>query len=265
MTATPIPILMYHSISTRASRRFRPFAVSPERFEAHVRAICAGGRSAITVSTLVEAMQQPGARLPDNPVVLTFDDGFADFLHAALPVLSAYRLPATLYVVTGFSGSTSRWLAKAGEGDRPLLSWTELAEVNRRGIEIGAHSVTHAALDMIPLREARDEIRNSKLTIEDRLGIAVASFAYPYGFYSAPVRALVEEEGYSSACAVRYAASSIDDDRFALARHIVPHDAGADAIAALLDDRPAILPLMRNRARSAVGRLVRQSFYGIKP
>jgi len=264
MGTTSIPILMYHSISAQASRKFRPFAVPPHRFEAHVRAIHAGGRSAITVSAMAESMQQAGAAVPEKPVVLTFDDGFTDFLRAALPILSAYRMPATLYVVTGLTGSTSRWLASAGEGDRPLLHWAELAEISRHGIEIGAHSVTHAALDMVSHRQAREEIRNSKMTIEDRLGIAVNSFAYPYGFHSARVRELVAEEGYRSACAVRYATSSLDDDRFALARHIVPHDADADEIAALMDGRPALLPLMLNRTRSAAWRLLRHSWCRIR-
>jgi peptidoglycan/xylan/chitin deacetylase (PgdA/CDA1 family) len=264
MASTPIPILTYHSISVHAARQFRPFAVSPARFEAHLQAIRADGYSPITVSTLAHIMQRCGAGLPDKPVVLTFDDGFADFLHEALPLLTAYNVPATLFMVSGLSGSSSRWLLKAGEGERPLLTWAELQEISRQGIEIGAHSVTHPKLDMIPLRHACAEIRDSKVAIEDRLGVEVRSFAYPYGFYNAAVRELVAEAGYSCACAVRYATSSIHDDRFALARHIVAHDTSGEDLSALLAGRSPLLPIMRNRARSAAWKIVRHSFIGIQ-
>lgn len=259
-----VPILMYHSVSTGGARGFRRFTVAPRLFEEHVRVMRDQGHTALSVSDLVERRTR-GAAPPRRAVVLTFDDGFDDFYTAAMPILTKYDVAATLYVVSGCLGATSRWLAGAGEGNRPMLSWSRLAEVRKLGIEIGAHTVTHKALDAIPAAEARAEIEGSKRDLEDRLGEPVTSFAYPFGFHSKRVRAMVIAAGFTSACAVRYGSSPVHDDRFALARHIARHDASAEDIGAILDGRPPAAALLYDRARSNAWKLVRQAWHGALP
>jgi peptidoglycan/xylan/chitin deacetylase (PgdA/CDA1 family) len=95
-------------------------------------------------------------------------------------------------------------------------------EVHAQGIEIAAHSHQHAPLDVLPAAQANFEVVHCKQILEERLGVQVASFAYPYGYYSAAVQRMVETAGYSSACAVRYRRSGVKDDVFALSRLIVP-------------------------------------------
>jgi peptidoglycan/xylan/chitin deacetylase (PgdA/CDA1 family) len=250
---------MYHSISQVASRRFRRFAVSPEHFEEHLRLIRESGFVCVTVSALVEMLRRPYARLPAPCIALTFDDGLEDFFTSALPLLVKYAMVGTLYVVTGYVGERAQWLADSGEGERRMLSWSQIAAVSRAGIEIGAHTVTHPALDTIPVGHARAEICNSKHELEDRIGRQVRSFAYPFGFYDRAVRELVEEAGFESACAVRYATSSRQDDRFALPRHIVRGDARGRDIGALLAGRAPAWPLMRDRACAGAWKLVRHA------
>src|SRR3954449_3067340 len=123
-----VPILMYHSIAREAGRRFRPFVVAPEQFAEQIAYLDQAGYTPLTVSELVRAWAYRGIGLPTRPVVVTFDDGFADFHTAALPVLARYGFSATLYVATGYIGDTSRWLAAEGEGERPMLTWAQLAE-----------------------------------------------------------------------------------------------------------------------------------------
>jgi peptidoglycan/xylan/chitin deacetylase (PgdA/CDA1 family) len=212
-----IPILMYHSVDRASAPAFRSFVVSPERFDEQMARLKAGGYQAVTVSDLARA-RRGGPPLPARPVVITFDDGFADFHRHALPVLCRYGLTATLYLVTGEIGGTSRWLAREGEGDRPMLSWTQVREVAAAGIECGAHSVSHPKLDALPRRSAAIEVRWSKETLEDRLGRPCLTFAYPYGFYDAAVRRLVRQAGFASACAVRFCLSGPTDDLFGLRR-----------------------------------------------
>src|SRR5579863_2353593 len=101
-----IPILMYHSIADRAAPRFRQFTVPPALFADHISYLRQHGYTPLTVT---QACEQRAASLPGKPVVITFDDGFADFYTNALPILSRYKFPATLYVTSGFMGSTSRW------------------------------------------------------------------------------------------------------------------------------------------------------------
>ena len=145
-------------------------------------------------------------------MALTFDDGFADFARCALPMLREFGMTATLYVVTGVLGGTFRGL--------PVLDWGALAAVREAGIEIGAHTVSHPALDRLSPDRAFAEVRDCKRLLEDRLRTAVTSFAYPFGFYTSLTRRAVIAAGYEAACAVGYAFSRDDDDPFALRRMI---------------------------------------------
>ena len=258
MFGPKIPILMYHSISAGCGPRFQRFAVSPAAFREHARFLSAHGFQSLTVSQLVAALDGEAA-LPPKPVVLTFDDGFADFYEAALPILLEFGLTATLYVVSGAIGGTSDWLAGIGEGDRRLVGWRQLDEIRRSGIEIGAHTVTHAALDLLPIGAAKAEIARSKRDLEEGLGASVLSFAYPFGYYNEDVRGLVKDQGYASACAVRYAMSSLADDRFALARHIALDGWDGETLGNVLAGHPPTLSNFYDQTRSRAWSAVRQS------
>lgn len=253
----PVPILMYHSISASAPRRLRRFTVQPERFEEQARHVRNQGYSSFTVTDFVR-MRDDGT-LPDKAVVLTFDDGFADFHETALPILTKYRLAATLYVVSGYVRSTSRQVDRAGARSPRFLSWSQLAEIEEHGIEVGAHTISHPALDTLPIGRARDEIVLSKRHLEDGLGIAINSFSYPYGYYSQAVRDLVVSAGYTSACAVRYAMSPPHDDRFALCRQFVRHDADMSCFEALLAGEGPRIRTIYDHLRSHTWKCMRQA------
>lgn len=188
----------------------------------------------MTVTEFVQAMARRGAALPPRPILLTFDDGYADFYIAALPALRRHGFTATLYVTTGYVGGTSRWLHAKEDTSRPMLTWTQLAEINARGIECGAHSHTHPPLDMLPLDAVHEEIVRSKLLLEEHLGQSVSSFAYPFGYYSERVQQIVQATGCTSACAVRLAMSSLDDNPYALARLAIRPDTSVLALATAL-------------------------------
>jgi peptidoglycan/xylan/chitin deacetylase (PgdA/CDA1 family) len=257
MRRVDIPILMYHSIADEPPRAFRRFAVAPAQFAAQMRALVANGFHTVTVGDLVEA-RAGRAILPPRPIVLTFDDGFADFHSSAAPILFRFGLRATLYVVAGLVGATSAWLAAGDGGAQKLASWAQLRELAANGVEIGSHTLSHPALDIMTESAARSEIAGSKRAIEDRLGRPVETFAYPYGFKSPRVRALVEEAGYASACAVAYRTSSDADDRLALPRLIVPGGMNAAAFDRLLEGAPPIATLV-DRARSHTYALMRRA------
>jgi peptidoglycan/xylan/chitin deacetylase (PgdA/CDA1 family) len=190
---------------------------------------------------------------------LTFDDGFADFYESALPILDRYGVTATLYVVSGLLGGSSRWLEREGAASLPLLSWPQLTQIAQSGIEIGSHTRSHAALDMLPITTAKDEILSSKRALEDGLGMQIRSFAYPYGYYSRAVQSLVASAGYTSACAVRYAMSSPIDDRFALCRQIVRGGTSIKDFDAILSGRAPRLHY--DRLRSKTWRYLRRALH----
>jgi peptidoglycan/xylan/chitin deacetylase (PgdA/CDA1 family) len=254
----PVPVLMYHSLSERAARPFRRYAMPPRRFEEHLAYLRAAGYVGLTADRFGEALAGDASALPARPVVITFDDGYADFHAHALPALERHGFPATVFVTTGYVGGTSRWMRRDGEGDRPMMTWEQLADAAGRGIECGAHSHTHPELDTLPAAEAWEEIVRPKQLLEERLGRPVRTFAYPHGCHDATVRRLVLAAGYAAGYSSIHALSSTDDDRFALARIEVTADTSAERLADLLAGRGLVVAPRPERLRTRARRLARQ-------
>jgi len=219
------PVLMYHEIAPRSATSSR-LAVTPDAFAAQLEFLAAHDFSTVTASAFAAA-QAAGLPRPARTVVLTFDDGYADFHHQALPLLRKHGFTATVFVTTG-------WLADAGKhrAGRPpgsMLSWSQLAEMAAAGIEIGAHSHQHFQLDQIGTDRLRAELTVSKSLLEDGLGQAVPGLAYPFGYSGAPVRRAARRAGYDYAFSVANLMASAGQDRFALPRLTVKASTGLDA------------------------------------
>ena len=170
----------------------------------------------MTFADAAAALAGEATRLPARPVVLTFDDGFADFHREVLPLLRDYGFTATVFVTTG-------WIADAGihiSGRRPgqMLCWNQIREAAGAGVEIGAHSHAHPQLDQIGPGQLRRELAVSKALLEDGIGQAVPSLAYPFGYSSAAVRRAARAGGYQYACAVANATARCGADRYTLPR-----------------------------------------------
>lgn len=255
--SNPIPILMYHSVTMNVSATFQKWAVTPALFANHLAYLRQQHYTLLTITELLTAIDQN--TLPARPLVLTFDDGFADFYDDALPILRSFDAPATLYVVAGLVGKTSRWLATAGEGLRPLMTWQQLAELPHHHIEIGAHTCYHPQLDTISLAQAREEIVCAKTWLEKRLLRPVNSFAYPHGYHSRTIRNMVIEAGYDSACGVKHALSAVADDRFALSRIIITADTSVDDLALLIQGQGLRIAPQGEQLRTTGWRMVRRA------
>lgn len=217
-----IPILLYHSVSDQANNLYKPWAISPQVFESHIAYLYNQGFQALTVDEAAHAICAKGAGIPERPVVITFDDGMADFLVNALPILRKYHFSATLFITTGYVGGTSSWLARKDEQLLPMLSWDEIASLD--GICLGAHSHTHPQLDIIPLSQARAEISFSKKLMEQQLGFPINTFAFPHGYHTQKLKEIIKEEGFTSACIVGHTMATHTADVHALPRIIITSD-----------------------------------------
>jgi peptidoglycan/xylan/chitin deacetylase (PgdA/CDA1 family) len=255
---SPIPILLYHSLTREASARYRPYAIDPARFAEQMESLAASGCSTLTIRQLVDALRDPTTPLPARPVVITFDDGFREIYDVALPILQRLGLRGTALVVTGHVGGTSRWLDGDGEGWRPLMSWSQIRELAAHGIEIGSHSHRHPQLDTLSEASARTEIATSKQLIEDGIGQAVEAFAYPHGYHSRTVKRLVREAGYEVAFGVKHALSHRDDDRWGLGRAVVTADVATQTLQGWLAGEGLRRSWAAERPQTTVWRAVRR-------
>jgi peptidoglycan/xylan/chitin deacetylase (PgdA/CDA1 family) len=222
-----VPILLYHSVSDDPPDWIAPFTVSPGLFAAHLDAVRDSGRQPLTVSQYMDAVRGIAA-MPAAPVVITVDDGFADFRDNALPALSARGIPSTLYVTTGSLADRPQESVLPPAG---MLRSSELPELEAADVEIGAHSHSHRQMDLLPARAAGQEIVLSRTILADALGHPVRSFAYPHGYWRAAVRRLVGEAGFDSCCAVGESLSPAGEHPLAISRLMVRahHDAAAIA------------------------------------
>ena len=232
-----VPVLMYHSIASGAPRRFRRFAVDPVEFAAQMAYLEEMGYGPVTAAELA-ASRTSGSLLPPHPVVITFDDAYADFYSAALPVLRKHDFSATLYVPTGYVGATSRFNGSHGEGDQKILSWDALRDVTAERVEVAAHSHTHPQMDRVPAAAIRDEVHRCRGLLEDKLSVRVHGFAYPFGYFNATARSAVAGEGFSYACAVGNMMTSPDHDVLTMPRLTVKAGIGVAGLARLLASRP---------------------------
>lgn len=250
-----IPILMYHSVSDVTSKVFAPFVIPPREFTAQIEYLASHGYSTLTVNDLVR-MWMTGDQLPPRPIVLTFDDAYADFGDTVVPLLLRNRCTASLYVTTGAVGRTNFWVK--GDVSRRILTWDELREVAATGIEIGAHSITHRAMDALSTLDLRAEMSEPKAQLEEQLRQEVTTLAYPFGFESRRVRDAAAAAGYLAACAVGYRMSAATEDRFALSRFIVLPGMDVRAYRRLLEGLGPQWTQQARRARSLAWRMVRR-------
>jgi peptidoglycan/xylan/chitin deacetylase (PgdA/CDA1 family) len=199
---TSLPVLMYHSISDEPEpgvRSYYRISTSPARFREQMQWLKDNGYRGVSLSEGLKSKSKIENRKSKiEKAVLTFDDGFRDFHTSAWPILREFGFSATMYLPTAFIGSKSEIGNRKSEmllspsecrpsqhrcfHGKECLSWEEIQELHRAGIEFGSHTVHHPELVNLPWPEIESEIRDSKSEIENHLGHPCAAFAYPYAF-----------------------------------------------------------------------------------
>jgi len=248
-----IPVFLYHAVTDDPPEWIAEFTVAPKEFAAHLDAVVDSGRTPVTISTLA-AHLAGRAPLPARPVLLTFDDGFADLPGPTAETLARRGLPATAYLTTGAITPGGRSLLPPA----PMMTLAEAKPLEESGMEIGSHTVTHAQLDTLTARRLRHELLDSKTALEDTLGHAVPHLAYPHGYNSPRVRAAAARAGYETATAVRHALSSDRDERYRIARLIVRRGHTVADVEAWLAGGGARTAPYRDRPRTVAWRWYRR-------
>jgi peptidoglycan/xylan/chitin deacetylase (PgdA/CDA1 family) len=204
-----VPILMYHYIRVppdyAADRIGWGLSTSPEDFKLQMNYLAQRGYHPITLTDLRDYLR--GNRpLPDRPVVITFDDGYADLYTQAFPVLKYHHFKAVAYIVSGFVG-------RIGQNVMP----DQVREMDAYGIEIGAHTANHVDLTSAG-GSLGSEVSGSKAALEALVGHPVLDFCYPSGRYNAAVIQAVQAAGFDSATTTESGAVHTLNDRFTWSR-----------------------------------------------
>jgi peptidoglycan/xylan/chitin deacetylase (PgdA/CDA1 family) len=165
-----------------------------------VAELSAGTSSGWSAAPVDAAAREPGVRAdPRRPVVITFDDGTADFTEHAVPALRRHSLPATLYVATQFvdGGEAFPWGA-------PPTSWSALRDIDGDArITIGSHTHAHWLLDRLGRELIEADLDRSIGLLRDRLGVDPAHFAYPKAVAGSPVAEVAVRRRFRSAALAR--------------------------------------------------------------
>lgn len=197
--ATGIPILMYHKIGARpAGVRLKGLYLSASRFDRQLAELKEAGYSSPSLGRIIN-----GAAA-SRSIAITFDDGFSSVFDNALEILEKHQFKAVLFLVANLIGKTNEWDLREGEVIEPLMDADQVRTWLEAGHEIGSHTLSHARLSRLSLRDAQEEITTSKKRLEDLFNVPIQHFCYPYGEYDEHVRNLVMEAGYQSACTTEF-------------------------------------------------------------
>jgi peptidoglycan/xylan/chitin deacetylase (PgdA/CDA1 family) len=143
--------------------------------------------------------------LPERAALLTFDDAYQSVREVALPWLRRFGFPAITFVATDYIGGRSTF-DDGIEPEEQICDWEDLRELERHGVSIQSHGVSHRRFSTIGMAEQEEELIRSKAVLESNLEKRVEIFAFPYGILGAvpkEVSWLVKKAGYRAACLSR--------------------------------------------------------------
>jgi peptidoglycan/xylan/chitin deacetylase (PgdA/CDA1 family) len=213
-----VPVLMWHVVAVpRPGTAYPDLWVPPDAFAAQVAALRRAGFVAVTMHD-VWAAWRSGARLPEHPVVLSFDDGDLSHVTNVAPVLARAGWPGVLN------------LAVNHLGPKGLPHWGAVRLLDE-GWEIDSHTVDHLDLTTLDDASLRSQLVRSRRLIRSRLGVDTRFLCYPAGRNDERVRTAARAAGYVAATTVVPGIATPEDDPYALPRiRVGPTTTPADLV-----------------------------------
>jgi len=204
-----IPIITYHYIEIvkdQSDLIRKSLAISPADLKKEILELKNQGYRFIFVKDIPDLLNQKP--LPSGKfVALTFDDGYRDFYTDAFPVIKEASIKVTVFVISSFINYKN------------YMTEEQIKNILESGlVEIGAHSMNHYDLTSANQELLQAQIQGSKNSLEQKFGIKVLSFAYPYGQFNDQTASMVKKTGYTSAVSDIQGATQSLDNIFFLSR-----------------------------------------------
>jgi peptidoglycan/xylan/chitin deacetylase (PgdA/CDA1 family) len=220
-----VMILCYHGVTERAERspldRFG-LHVRHQHFTAHLDYLRRHNH-VLSLADYLKARREQSA-LPNYSVVLTFDDGYRNFLTAAAPRLAESKMPASVFIITDRVRRDDKELDGnwSESDDETYLSWEEAqALLREQAIEFGSHTCSHSKLSQLSPEEAKRELEASQGIIKEHLGNGALPLAYPYGSYSDAIIEKAHALKYTCALTTDAGTNDLNTGLFALRRTLI--------------------------------------------
>ncbi len=211
-----VRVLGYHSIADHPSE----LCVSPADFENQLLYIKSKGFESLPIKDFTRIAEE--RREVRNKLLITFDDGYLDFLELAVPILKKHGMHATVFVSPEYVGQSPGWLIRDRQrivqlinsfpfseasrkqliewndqfATRALMNWQQLREVIQLGFDVQSHSLSHHFLTEVEPAQLLQDLKSSREQIETELRYPVHSIAYPYGDCNDVVFSAVKQAGY---------------------------------------------------------------------
>ena len=194
-SAPGVPVLNYHQVEEKNGN---PLTLWPDQFETQMSYLADEGYTTITIDEMMDALEN-GTPLPDKPVIITFDDGYADNYEYAYPILKKYGFKATIFLIYDFTNAYPNY-----------LTWDQINEMKESGlIRFESHTMTHANLaELTSTDELRHEIADSHDLLSDKLGYDMHYIAYPGGRVNEEIEEITRAAGYRGGFTVHYGLST---------------------------------------------------------
>lgn len=204
-SAPGVPVLNYHQVEEKNGN---PLTLWPDQFETQMSYLADEGYTTITIDEMMDALEN-GTPLPDKPVIITFDDGYADNYEYAYPILKKYGFKATIFLIYDFTNAYPNY-----------LTWDQINEMKESGlIRFESHTMTHANLaELTSTDELRHEIADSHDLLSDKLGYDMHYIAYPGGRVNAEIEEITRAAGYRGGFTVHYGLSTPEEGRYQMDR-----------------------------------------------
>lgn len=195
-------------ITANPDETSRIYSVPPEIFAKQMDFLIEHGYQTITLQDYIRASHGE-IELPQNPIILTFDDGYSDNYSELFPILKSRNMVAVIFVVSNLVNQPG------------YLTWDQIREMQSYGIEIGSHGANHISIENLSDESQRHEIIDSKKFLEYNGIYNITSFSYPNGKYDQKSLELISEN-YSTAVTGDSGLNNFSTDPMLLQRTNIP-------------------------------------------